>query len=193
VTLDLLATPSALSYAEHWVARVLPAWGGAAEHGDAAQAVTRALVRAAVKRQTAALIALALVRHADGIIVEICEAITWSPGAVLLLSLPQPCGLHCVTTPRADCAAGCSGAEPADNTTSAPDTAETPGGATGTMTPCRRFPAATDVPRNSGRDRWVSDRHPECPRWMGGCNGRSGQAGSVPGATSLRHCGRSFG
>jgi hypothetical protein len=94
VTADLPATPSALSDAEHLVARVLPAWGITAEHLDAVQAVTRSLVQPAVAEQTAAMVAFALVRHVDGIIVEICEAVTCSPGAVMLLSLPQPSGLH---------------------------------------------------------------------------------------------------
>jgi hypothetical protein len=111
VTADLPATPSALSDAERLVARVLPAWGIAVEHVDAVQTVTRSLVQAAVARETAAMVTFALVRHVDGIIVEICEAVTFSPGAVMLLSLPQPSGCTGVTTPRASCAAGYSDAE----------------------------------------------------------------------------------
>jgi hypothetical protein len=93
-TLELSTTPSALTDAKRLVARVLPAWGITAEHIDAAQTVTRSLVQAAVRVETVAMVAFALVRHADGIIVEICEAVTWSPDVVMLLSLPQPSGLH---------------------------------------------------------------------------------------------------
>jgi hypothetical protein len=93
-TADLPATPNALSDAERLVARVLPAWGITVEHVDAVQAVTRSLVQSALAEASAAMVAFALVRHVDGIIVEVCEAVTWSPGAVMLLSLPQPSGLH---------------------------------------------------------------------------------------------------
>lgn len=93
-TLELPATPSALEDAERLVARVLPAWGIAVEHSDAVQRVTRSLVQPAVAEATAALVAFALVRHVDGIIVEVCEAVTCSPNVGLLLSLPQPSGLR---------------------------------------------------------------------------------------------------
>ncbi|MGH3865355.1 MAG: hypothetical protein ACRDQ4_04300 [Pseudonocardiaceae bacterium] len=93
-TLELPATPSALTEAEHLVARALPAWGIAAEHIDAVQTVTRSLLQPAVTQETTAMIAFAFVRHVDGIIVEVCEAVTCSPDVVMLLSLPQPSGLH---------------------------------------------------------------------------------------------------
>lgn len=93
-TLELPTAPSAHREAQRLVARVLPAWGIATEHIDAVHTVTRSLLQLATAEQTAALIAFALVRHIDGIIVEICEAVTCAPGAELLLSLPQPSGLH---------------------------------------------------------------------------------------------------
>ncbi|HWR46248.1 MAG TPA: hypothetical protein VN327_01335 [Pseudonocardiaceae bacterium] len=93
-TLELPTTPSALSDAERLVARVLPAWDVVAEHSAAVQTVTRSLLQPAAVQETGATVAFALVRHVDGIIVEVCEAVTWSPGAVMLLSLPQPSGLH---------------------------------------------------------------------------------------------------
>jgi hypothetical protein len=92
--LELPTAPSALGDAQRLVARVLPAWGIAPEHRDAVQTVTCSLLQAATAQQTAAMIAFALVRHADGIIVEICEALTCAPSAQLILSLPQPSGLH---------------------------------------------------------------------------------------------------
>ncbi|MEO7195065.1 MAG: hypothetical protein ABIZ05_09610 [Pseudonocardiaceae bacterium] len=94
VTAELPATPDALGDAERLVARMVPAWNITAEHTAAVQEVTRVLVRQAVARESATMVGFALVRHVDGIIVEVCEAVTWSPGAVLLLSLPQPSGLH---------------------------------------------------------------------------------------------------
>ncbi|MGH3719310.1 MAG: hypothetical protein ACRDRI_10840 [Pseudonocardiaceae bacterium] len=94
MTADLPATPGALSDAERLVALVLPAWGVTAEHSAAVQTVTRSLVQAALAQVSATMVAFALVRHVDGIIVEICEALPWSLGAVMLLSLPQPSGLH---------------------------------------------------------------------------------------------------
>lgn len=93
-TLELPTTPSALRDAEHWVARMLPAWGITVEHIDAVQRVTRALVQPAVAEATATMVAFALVRHVDGIIVEVCEAVTYSPNVGMLLDLPQPNGLH---------------------------------------------------------------------------------------------------
>ncbi|MBV8539243.1 MAG: hypothetical protein JO364_06360 [Pseudonocardiales bacterium] len=56
--------------------------------------MTRSLLQPAIAEETAAMVAFALVRHVDGIIVEVCEAVTFSPGAVVLLSLPRPSGLH---------------------------------------------------------------------------------------------------
>jgi hypothetical protein len=93
-TLELPATPCGLRDAERLVARVLPAWGIAVEHRDAAQRVTRRLVQPAVAEATAAMVAFALVRHIDGVIVEVCEAVTWSPDVRMFLDLPQPRGLH---------------------------------------------------------------------------------------------------
>jgi hypothetical protein len=93
-TLELPATPSALRDAERLVARVLPAWVIAAGHSDAVQTVTSHLVQSAVAEATATMVAFALVRHVDGIIVEVCEAVTCSPDVVMLLNLPQPSGLH---------------------------------------------------------------------------------------------------
>ncbi|MGH3832099.1 MAG: hypothetical protein ACRDRS_16915 [Pseudonocardiaceae bacterium] len=94
VTAELPATPSALGEAERLVERVVLAWSISAEHAGAVREVTHVLVRQALARESAAMVAFALVRHVDGVIVEVCEAVTWSPGAVLLLNLPQPSGLH---------------------------------------------------------------------------------------------------
>lgn len=93
-TLELPTTPSALRDAEHFVARVLPTWGSTAEHIHAAQRVTRSLLEPAVAEATATMVAFALVRHVDGIIVEVCEAVTYSPNVGMFLDLPQPKGLH---------------------------------------------------------------------------------------------------
>ena len=53
------------------------------------QTVTRRLVQPAVAEATAAMVAFALVRHIDGIIVEVCEAVTWSPDVRMFLDLPR--------------------------------------------------------------------------------------------------------
>lgn len=93
-TRELPTTPSALRAAKHFVARTLPAWGITAEHLHTVQAVTRSLLQPAVAQVRATTVALTLVRHLDGIIVEICEAVTYSPHVGMFLDLPQPRGLH---------------------------------------------------------------------------------------------------
>ncbi|MGH3718543.1 MAG: hypothetical protein ACRDRI_06805 [Pseudonocardiaceae bacterium] len=93
-TAELPATPSALRDAERLVVRVLPTWDITTEHRDTVQTVTHSLLQSAITEQTAAMITFVLIRHIDWIIVEIRQAVTWSPGAVMLLSLSQPSGRY---------------------------------------------------------------------------------------------------
>lgn len=100
--IDRQGHPSAPGYAEQLVVRALLAWGVPRECRGPAQVAMVDLVRWAVadaqprasEPSEAAPVVVGVVRHSDGIIIEVTDSLAGSPDHKVLLGLPQPYGLH---------------------------------------------------------------------------------------------------
>lgn len=108
------------------------------------------IVGAAVAEETAAMVAFTMVRHVDGIIVVVCEAVRSSLGAVMLLSRQAAAQRAAPVSRRPGPAALVWNP---DVTTSSPDPRPSPprGPSRGVRGDCARCELdTTDVRRDSG-------------------------------------------